>query len=152
MVLMESLSWTGQAMVEFKITPGKDAVLMELNPRVWGSLPLYIASGLDVPLSAYRAMVLGEAVPSGEMREGLRMRMLISDLRAVLSQTRGTNRIAKLAGVMASTPWLVNDYVFSWRDPAPFLHSIAPPAVERTLSRWLRTRRDLPDPPEGRQL
>jgi len=133
MVLMKSLLWTGQGMVEFKVTPEGEAVLMEINPRFWGSLPLYIDSGLDVPLAAYGAFVLGNTEPRGKMREGRRMRMLANDIPAVLTQTKGAVRIAKLFGILASTPWIVGDYVFSWSDPAPFVRTIIP-----DIAHWLR--------------
>lgn len=46
--LLEEMSWTGLAMVEFKI--GEDGPrLMEINGRIWGSLPLAIKSGMDFP-------------------------------------------------------------------------------------------------------
>ncbi|QYG92251.1 hypothetical protein HC251_07240 [Iamia sp. SCSIO 61187] len=46
--LLSALGWTGAAMVEFKVGPG-GASLMELNGRLWGSLPLAVRSGCDVP-------------------------------------------------------------------------------------------------------
>ena len=40
--LLQALRWTGLAMVEFKV--GADGYhLMEINGRVWGSLPLAVA-------------------------------------------------------------------------------------------------------------
>jgi predicted ATP-grasp superfamily ATP-dependent carboligase len=46
--LLKELNWTGLAMVEFKV--GKDGPkLMEINGRVWGSLPLAVHSGMDFP-------------------------------------------------------------------------------------------------------
>jgi predicted ATP-grasp superfamily ATP-dependent carboligase len=48
--LLESLSWHGIAMVEFRIDSRTGTpVLLEINPRFWGSLPLAIASGVDFP-------------------------------------------------------------------------------------------------------
>jgi predicted ATP-grasp superfamily ATP-dependent carboligase/thymidylate kinase len=46
--MMQTLRWTGLAMVEFKVGDGR-AELMEINGRVWGSLPLAVASGVDFP-------------------------------------------------------------------------------------------------------
>jgi predicted ATP-grasp superfamily ATP-dependent carboligase len=46
--LLDALAWTGLAMVEFKITDGGPR-LMEINGRVWGSLPLAVKSGVDFP-------------------------------------------------------------------------------------------------------
>jgi len=45
--LVNALSWTGLMMVEFKV--GQRAVLMEINGRVWGSLPLAVLCGMDFP-------------------------------------------------------------------------------------------------------
>src|SRR5215218_3765903 len=47
--LLESLEWTGVAMVEFKV--GSDGPrLMEINGRIWGSLPLAVRAGMDFPV------------------------------------------------------------------------------------------------------
>ena len=48
--LLQRMKWHGVAMVEFRIDSrnGKP-VLIEVNPRFWGSLPLAIASGVDFP-------------------------------------------------------------------------------------------------------
>ena len=45
--LVEAVRWTGLLMVEFKV--GVDARLMEINGRIWGSLPLAVLSGMDFP-------------------------------------------------------------------------------------------------------
>lgn len=46
--LVDALKWTGLIMIEYKVNED-DAVLMEINGRVWGSLPLAVHSGLDFP-------------------------------------------------------------------------------------------------------
>ncbi|MDQ3146146.1 MAG: ATP-grasp domain-containing protein [Actinomycetota bacterium] len=46
--LLGSLDWTGLAMVEFKVGPA-GARLMEVNGRIWGSLPLAVKAGMDFP-------------------------------------------------------------------------------------------------------
>jgi protein-tyrosine-phosphatase/predicted ATP-grasp superfamily ATP-dependent carboligase len=48
-LLLSALEWHGVAMVEFKVTPGGEAYLMEINPRLWGSLALAIDCGVDFP-------------------------------------------------------------------------------------------------------
>ncbi len=47
--LLESLFWDGAAMVEFKQHRDGKFYLMEINPRLWGSLQLAIDSGRDFP-------------------------------------------------------------------------------------------------------
>ena len=46
--LVRELRWSGLVMVEFKV--GERTRLMEINGRVWGSLPLAVKSGMDFPL------------------------------------------------------------------------------------------------------
>jgi len=46
--LLGELRWTGAAMVEFKAGPDGPA-FMEINGRLWGSLPLAVRAGCDVP-------------------------------------------------------------------------------------------------------
>ena len=46
--LLGALDWTGLAMVEFKAGNTGHA-LMEVNGRIWGSLPLAVKAGMDFP-------------------------------------------------------------------------------------------------------
>lgn len=46
--LLGALGWTGAAMAEFKVG-AEGPALMELNGRLWGSLPLAVRAGCDVP-------------------------------------------------------------------------------------------------------
>ena len=48
--LLTALNWHGVAMVEFKMNANGQYWLMEINPRLWGSLALSIDSGVDFPL------------------------------------------------------------------------------------------------------
>lgn len=59
--LLKALKWYGVAMVEFKrdINQGKP-VLMEINPRFWGSLSLAMAAGVDFPSLLYEMAVKGD--------------------------------------------------------------------------------------------
>jgi protein-tyrosine-phosphatase/predicted ATP-grasp superfamily ATP-dependent carboligase len=47
--LLDSLHWHGAAMVEFKGSADRGYRLMEINPRLWGSLALPIRAGVDFP-------------------------------------------------------------------------------------------------------
>ena len=52
--LVQSLGWTGVAMIEFKYCAEKRIpFLMEINPRFWGSLQLSISCGVDFPWLLY---------------------------------------------------------------------------------------------------
>ena len=52
--VIEHTRWSGVAMFEFKITPQNEARLIEVNPRMWGSLYQSIASGVNFPLLLFR--------------------------------------------------------------------------------------------------
>jgi protein-tyrosine-phosphatase/predicted ATP-grasp superfamily ATP-dependent carboligase len=57
--LLTALNWHGVAMVEFKIDAKGQHWLMEINPRLWGSLALSIDAGVDFPLGLLQ-IALGE--------------------------------------------------------------------------------------------
>ena len=48
--LVRALSWSGPIMVEFKVdADSRKPLLMEINGRFWGSLPLSVFAGVDMP-------------------------------------------------------------------------------------------------------
>lgn len=72
--LVEALNWTGLIMVEFKVNE-TDAVLMEVNGRVWGSLPLAVHSGMDFPARLAELYLNGSPPPeppATDYRRGVR--------------------------------------------------------------------------------
>ena len=48
--LLSALHWHGVAMVEFKVSPRGETYLMEINPRLWGSLALAVDCGVNFPV------------------------------------------------------------------------------------------------------
>ena len=80
--LLGALRYTGVAMVEVKQEPDTGRwVLLEVNARFWGSLPLALASGADFPLGLYRLLVEGRTVFTDDQRVGLCARNLRADAR-----------------------------------------------------------------------
>jgi predicted ATP-grasp superfamily ATP-dependent carboligase len=80
--LLGALRWTGLAMVEFKIGKG-GSKLMEINGRVWGSLPLAVMSGVDFPRLLAELYLFGPSSNGGpklRYRVGVRARNLDLDL------------------------------------------------------------------------
>ena len=54
--ILKKLNWSGVAMVEWKIDPNTNRpMLLEINPRFWGSLELAVRSGVNFPLLYARA-------------------------------------------------------------------------------------------------
>ncbi len=96
--LLAALEWTGLAMVEFKL--GADGPkLMEINGRVWGSLPLAVHSGVDFPAELAQ-LYLGGTVYAGPLaryRTGVRARNLELDVTWIASVLLGRRRYPFLA-------------------------------------------------------
>jgi predicted ATP-grasp superfamily ATP-dependent carboligase len=86
--ILRSLRWTGLAMVEFRVGPAGPK-LMEVNGRVWGSLPLAVMSGVDFPALMASLHLEGEPrdqhSPKTDYRVGIRARNLALDVTWILS-------------------------------------------------------------------
>ncbi|HSD81045.1 MAG TPA: ATP-grasp domain-containing protein [Solirubrobacteraceae bacterium] len=100
--LLAELEWTGLAMVEFRV--GADGpVLMEINGRIWGSLPLAVKSGVDFPAGLaqlyLRERMNGASIaePLPAPRIGVRSRNLGLELVWIASVLRAARRYPFLA-------------------------------------------------------
>ncbi|MBP9863859.1 ATP-grasp domain-containing protein [Patescibacteria group bacterium] len=90
--LIESLHWSGPVMVEWK----RDAktqkpVLMEINGRFWGSLPLAIAAGVDFPWLIYQQIMMGKIDETPAFTRGIRSRQLLGDVRHLIGYLFSTS-------------------------------------------------------------
>jgi predicted ATP-grasp superfamily ATP-dependent carboligase len=95
--LLAAIEWTGLAMVEFRVGPD-GPVLMEINGRIWGSLPLAVKSGVDFPArlaQLYLREAMNGAGPpatSPPARVGVRSRNLGLELVWIGSVLRPNRR------------------------------------------------------------
>jgi predicted ATP-grasp superfamily ATP-dependent carboligase len=133
--LLEALGWTGLAMVEFKVG-AQGPKLMEINGRVWGSLPLAVRSGMDFPARLAELYLYGppaELPTASRYRVGVRARNLELDMVWIASVLRGKRRYPFLAmpdrreGLAALLGLLNPAYKFdilSLEDPRPGLAEI----------------------------
>jgi predicted ATP-grasp superfamily ATP-dependent carboligase len=130
--LLRELSWTGLAMVEFKVGPDGPR-LMEVNGRVWGSLPLAVMSGVDFPRLLTEMLLEGPppagAPPVTAYRVGVRARSLPLDIAWMGAVLLGRRRPAgmpmpsRLAAVGAALQLLdptCRTDSFAWDDPRPY--------------------------------
>jgi len=118
--LLASIGWYGSANVEFKIDQRDNTPkLMEVNPRLWGSLQLAIASGINVPYLLYQLAVDGDVKPSFEYKTDVKFRWFMhGDFMNFI-----TNATAK-------RKWNIDVFklfernschaTWSWSDPLPF--------------------------------
>lgn len=126
--LLRKLGWEGVAMVEFR-RDGHRAVLMEVNGRYWGTLPLAIGAGIDFPLYEWQ-IAHGESpsVPK-TYQPGLRMRWLCGDMRRLASVfARPADSRFPLPAKPSELAGFIGDFlrpsrpaIWSWSDPLPAL-------------------------------
>jgi len=124
--LLASLRFEGLAMVEFRREGDAPPVLMEVNPRPWGTLGLAVDAGVDFP----RLWLEGHSGPPPGYPAGVRRRWLAGDLRRVRAAAAGpppgypgdfpTAGRAFRDMVVDGAP----DFVFRWSDPLPFVAEI----------------------------
>jgi len=88
--ILDSLNWHGVAMVEFKKDEKTgEFVLMEINPKFWGSLGLSIEAGVDFPYLASRMVTEGDIKPVFHYKTGVKYRWLFpADLFNVMTNPR----------------------------------------------------------------
>ncbi|QLG64313.1 carboxylate--amine ligase [Halorarum salinum] len=80
--LLAALEWTGPAQVEFMWTPDGEFYLVEMNGRYWGSTPLAVASGVDVPWLHYCQLAgYTPAMPDAYRDDVVQQRLLYGDLK-----------------------------------------------------------------------
>ena len=102
--LVAAAAYTGIAMFEFKVDTGAGKwILLEVNARPWGSLPLPVALDIDFPYRLYQLLARGEPTPSIAYKYEMYGRNLVTDLwqvRTVLQLTARTP--GKLIGYLAN--------------------------------------------------
>lgn len=148
--LLKALDYTGVAMVEFKVERGTGRwVLMEINGRFWGSLPLAVAAGVDFPYYLYQLLIERQrSFPAG-YRVGLYARnwsrdavWFVQNLRADRSDP--TLMTVPLPRVLLELKhWLMlreRSDTFTLDDPLPGLAEI----LSLLKKPWARLTRRLP--------
>lgn len=96
-----AIAFTGVAMFEFKRNPAGDWIMLEVNARPWGSLPLPVALGVDFPYRWYRLMVDGAELPPVPYQVGIYGRNLVPDLMSALADAELHQAPLRKAGALA---------------------------------------------------
>ncbi len=87
--LLDHVGWHGVAMVEFKLDERNNKpVLIEVNPRFWGSVFQAIASGVNFPYLLYEMALNGDVKPVFNYKIGIKTRFFLNDFRALISQMK----------------------------------------------------------------
>lgn len=91
--VVRGIRFTGVAMFEFKVDAASQSwVLLEVNARPWGSMPLPLSLGIDFPLRWYRLLVEGEETPPQPYKFGVYQRNLLQDTHQILALARDMRR------------------------------------------------------------
>jgi carbamoylphosphate synthase large subunit len=119
--LVRTIGWSGVFSVQFLFT-GERAYVIDFNPRLYGSLALAVASGLNLP-GIWAGLVLERPVPTPDgYRIGIRYRAEEDDPRALLTAFRRGERRSALLGLIPRRHTVHS--VFSLHDPSPSLVSL----------------------------
>lgn len=131
--LLRDSGFYGLAEVQF-IDPGDGApYLIDINPRIYGSLALAIAAGVDLPNLALEDALERPVRAAGPAATGVRYQWLEGELRRALEDKR---RVAGTIVALRYAPGAVHS-ISALRDPAPaFRHGLdlARRALRKLLS------------------
>lgn len=116
--LLRGLGWQGIFQVQLLERPAKSYAMLDLNPRVFGSLALTIAAGANLP-AVWCDWLLGRERPFLSARPGVRYRWEGGDARYALQQLRRA-RLRSAAAVMRPRRDVVHA-LFHLSDPAPLV-------------------------------
>jgi protein-tyrosine-phosphatase/predicted ATP-grasp superfamily ATP-dependent carboligase len=125
--LIAHIQWHGVAMFEFKTT-GDRTVLIEVNGRFWGSLPLSKAEGLNFPLELLKVHRRENAAAVQKRRGPMYARNFSLDLQWFWANLRADKKDPFLMTEPVARSVLEYFRIFgghevwdhaSWRDPAP---------------------------------
>lgn len=132
--LLDSLSWHGVAMVEFKRDDRDGQLkLMEINGRLWGSLQLAIDAGVDFP-SMMADMLAGKTLaPVPNYKLGVQTRWLWGDIDSLLALFLQSRQVLNLPSdhpgrwrtlLAFLLPWRpgLRYEVLSLTDPLPWIY------------------------------
>ncbi len=136
--LLAAMDWEGPAMVEYRHDPATGRfVMMEVNGRLWGSLPLARHSGAHFAWAHY-AHAFGLPLDAEPVRTGTKARFLIPETRRlirILKTGKAEGRRAALASWLgASFDPKLRHYVYDAGDPGPFWRDMR--NAMATIVRW----------------
>ena len=120
--LLRAIGWSGLFHVQFIRNSRGEHFLIDLNPRVYGSLALATAAGLNLP-QIWVDLLLGRQPDIGWYRVGVGFRQEEKDARAL------TRLLLKKGGRQRALRGLLprrgtSHAIFSLRDPIPLLTSL----------------------------
>lgn len=124
--LLAQIDYQGVAMCEFRKTASGEALFLEVNGRLWGSLALALHCGVDFPRTQLAAELGLPIPPASDYPDGVRCRnVLPGEVSHLMSIVRGPNvpLVDKLRATMEQVVLTLNPTIrhdhFWIDDPGP---------------------------------
>lgn len=126
--LLAGIGWEGPAMVEYRHDPAAGRfVLMEVNGRFWGSLPLAHGCGAHFAWEQYRTAL--DLPPRPMQLKPRRACFAIPETRRLLHILRHGGGEGRFGALVSYAFNLIDSrvryYIWDWRDPMPFFRDLA---------------------------
>lgn len=118
--LLGEIGWSGPFQAQFIRDGRGEPYLIDLNPRIYGSIALAIAAGMNLP-AIWLDLLLGRRPNVGAYRVGTCFRQEEKDFRSLARMFRNGERQSALQGLLPRRD--TTHAVFSLRDPMPLLTS-----------------------------
>jgi predicted ATP-grasp superfamily ATP-dependent carboligase len=120
--LLESLHWHGVCQADFLVDKRTEVpYLIDLNPRLWGSLAQAIASGVDFPYLIYRLAREGDVAPVTGFKTGVVTRWIGGELGTFFPHLKRSPARLQFVRTFFFPPTRAALYDdFSMADPLPF--------------------------------
>jgi len=122
--ILKTLNYVGLCKLDFKKDAAKNRFyLLEANARftLWNYLGA--ASGVNLPILAYRDILALPCQPATSYTTGIRWLSFMNDLKTFLKSYHPDRQLSFAQWLLSLQGRKVYD-VFSWRDPLPFMVSI----------------------------
>jgi predicted ATP-grasp superfamily ATP-dependent carboligase len=125
--LVARLRWSGIFQAQMIVADDGRRLLIDFNPRAYGSLALALGAGANLP-ALWAALALGATPGPVSYRPGVRYRLEHNDVRAIIALLR-RRRLGAAGAAMLPRRRTVHG-VFSLRDPWPAV------AMLRKFTSW----------------
>jgi predicted ATP-grasp superfamily ATP-dependent carboligase len=129
LAMLRALNWHGVAMIEYRLRADNVPVFMEINGRLWHSLPLACYAGVDFPALLARLAEFGDVDPPAAYKVGIQCRWLVGDFRHLIEVWKGRppgypgkfpRALSTLRVELTPKTGMFHDN-FMWQDPLPEL-------------------------------
>ena len=124
--ILNALSWHGVAMVEFKRNEAGGHWLIEINPRLWGSLAVAIDAGADFPWGLYLLSTNAKIGPQPNYRRPFYTRALYDDIMWIANRASedGSGMAKEVLKLFRPLLFRESWDHFDWRDLGPTLEEL----------------------------